>query len=212
MKHRSIRRSPLALALLGLLFEGPMHPYRMQQRIKEYGKDQVVNVRDRASIYQTIERLLRDGLIEVAQTARDERWPERTVYQLTEEGRETTLVWLREMLSTPAREFPEFPAALAYLPLLTPAETLQLLEARLVKLEGELASTEAMLTGAGRTLPRLFLIEEEYRLAVLRAELEWVRSVAEDLRSGCFTWSEEWLREVASSLETGGSFPKEGNT
>jgi len=212
MKHRSIRRSPLALALLGLLFEGPMHPYRMQQRIKEYGKDQVVNVRDRASIYQTIERLLRDGLIEVTQTARDERWPERTVYQLTEEGRETTLVWLREMLSTPAREFPEFPAALAYLPLLTPAETLQLLEARLVKLEGELARTEAMLTGAGRTLPRLFLIEEEYRLAVLRAELEWVRSVAEDLRSGCFTWSEEWLREVASSLETGGSFPKEGNT
>jgi DNA-binding PadR family transcriptional regulator len=211
MKHRSIRRSPLALALLGLLFEGPMHPYRMQQRIKEWGKDQVVNVRDRASIYQSIERLLRDGLIEVAQTARDERWPERTVYQLTEAGRETTLVWMREMLSTPAPEYPEFPAALAYLSLLAPTEALQLFEARIVKLEAEVAGTEAGLAGAGRTVPRLFLIEEEYRLAVLRGELEWVRAVTDDLRSGCFTWSEEWLRAVASSVNAGGDISREGS-
>src|SRR2546423_668619 len=125
MVRRLHRRSPLALAVLGLLYEAPMHPYRMQQLLKERGKDEVINVGERASIYQTIDRLRREGLVTVVQTARDEKRPERTVYQLTEEGRETTRDWLREMLSTPAREFPAFPAALAFLPLLTPEDALR---------------------------------------------------------------------------------------
>src|SRR5881275_2834817 len=110
---RIARRSPLALAILALLYEAPMHPYRMQQLIKERGKDEVINVRQRASLYQTIDRLLRAQLIAIRETAREEKRPERTIYELTEEGRETVLRWMREMLSTPAREFPEFPAALA---------------------------------------------------------------------------------------------------
>ena len=175
-----------------------MHPYRVQQLIKERGKDQVVNVRDRASIYQTIERLQRDGLIAVAETTRDERWPERTVYQLTEEGREITRDWMREMLSTPAREFPEFPAALSFLPLLTPEDALQQLEMRVFRLKVELARVEAELAALGDTLPRLFLIEAEYACALLRTELEWVGSLVDDLRAGRITWNEEWLRSSAS--------------
>ena len=52
------KRSPLALAVLALLTEAPMHPYRMQQLIKSRGKDQVINVRQRGSLYQTIEQKL----------------------------------------------------------------------------------------------------------------------------------------------------------
>src|SRR5437870_216397 len=172
MERRSHRRSPLALAVLGLLYEAPMHPYRMQQLLKERGKDEVINVRERASIYQTIDRLQRAGLITVAETARDEKRPERTVYRLTEEGRETIQDWMREMLSTPAREFPAFPAALAFLPLLTPEDALRQLEVRIIRLEAELARAEAALAGAARFVPRLFLIEEEYLRAALRAALE----------------------------------------
>ena len=171
-----------------------MHPYRMQQLIKERGKDDVINVRQRASIYQTIDRLLRAGLITVVETTRDEKWPERTVYQLTEEGREATQDWMREMLTTPAREFPEFPAALAFLPLLSPDDALQQLEVRIVRLKGELARIEAELTALAPALPRLFLIESEYLRAMLRAELDWVCAVADDLRAGRLTWSEKWLR------------------
>ena len=213
MKRRSQRRSPLALAVLALLYEAPMHPYRMQQLIKERGKDEVINVRDRASIYQTIDRLMRDGLIAVSKTTRDEKWPERTVYGLTAEGRETIQDWMSEMLSTPGREFPAFPAALSFLALLTPQDALRHLEARTVKLEADLARTEVMLMGFGRTLPRIVLIEEEYRQAALRAELEWVRAIVGDLRSGRFTWSEESLRALASSAAMGDvRGPEEGTT
>jgi DNA-binding PadR family transcriptional regulator len=194
------RYSPLALAVLALLYEAPMHPYRMQQLIKQRGKDEVINVRQRASLYQTIERLLRDGLIAVQETARAERRPERTIYALTDRGREAVCTWLRSMLSRPAREFPAFPAAIAYLPLLTPEDALRQLEARLDALEEERARLDAQLDSVGPVLPRLFLLETEYLRAMVNAELAWVRSVVDDLRAGRLTWSEEWLRRFTESV------------
>src|SRR5512140_3474342 len=104
---KQFKRSPLALAILVLLHEAPMHPYRMQRLIKDRSKDHVINVTQRASLYQTIDQLLREGLITFWETARQEGFPERTVYKLTDKGHEAAVKWLREMLSTPAAEFPE---------------------------------------------------------------------------------------------------------
>ncbi len=194
------RYSPLALAVLALLSEAPMHPYRMQQLIKQRGKDEVINVRQRASLYQTIERLLRDGLIVAQETTRAERRPERTIYALTDRGRETVGAWLRAMLSRPAHEFPAFPAAIAYLPLLTPEDALRQLETRLGALEEEQARLDSQLDSVGPVLPRLFLLETEYLRAMLNAELAWVRCLVDDLRAGRLTWSEEWLRRFTEAV------------
>src|SRR4029450_4286062 len=106
-------RSPLWMVVLALVTEEPMHPYRMQVLIKERGKDQIANVTQRNSVYQTIAALLRAGLIAVRETARDERRPERTVYEVTPEGQRTLDSWMRAVLSAPARDFPDFPAALS---------------------------------------------------------------------------------------------------
>ncbi|HEX2184697.1 MAG TPA: PadR family transcriptional regulator, partial [Chloroflexota bacterium] len=94
MTSRAERRSPLAMVVLALLAEAPMHAYRMQQLIKEREKDKVVNVAQRNSIYQTIDRLRRAGLIAVRETWREERRPERTVYEITPYGSETLEQWL----------------------------------------------------------------------------------------------------------------------
>ena len=199
----SPRRSPLALVVLAMLYEAPMHPYRMQQLIRERGKDEVVNVRQRASIYQTIERLLRDGLISVRETERDENWPERTVYQLTPAGRLLLTDWMRDMLATPARDFPEFPAALAFLPLLESDDVAAQLETRAASLERELARIETAMAATAGFLPRVFVIEDEYRTALLRTELSFVRSLAAELRDGRLGWSEEWLRKLAATPAPG---------
>src|SRR5215475_9254127 len=104
---RIFKRSPLALAVLVLLHEAPMHPYRMQRLIKDRGKEQVINVQQRASLYQTIDQLLRADLITFWETARQEGFPERTAYKLTEKGHQTAVEWMRDMISTPAAEYPE---------------------------------------------------------------------------------------------------------
>ncbi|MGJ6961842.1 helix-turn-helix transcriptional regulator [Streptosporangium sp. G11] len=184
----STRRSPLAMALLSLVGEAPMHAYQMQRLIKERHKDDVVNVAQRNSVYQTIDRLLRDGLIAVRETSREENRPERTVYELTGAGRETLRQWMRTMLSARAREFPEFPAALAFMLVLPPDEVRAALEERLVSLEARLAELDTDLTESGRFLPRVFLVESEYQRAVLKAELDHVRGLAGDLRAGLLDW------------------------
>src|SRR5689334_6323847 len=108
-------RSPLWIVILGLACEEPMHPYRMQTLIKQRGKDQVANVAQPNSVYQTIDALERAGLIATVETTRDENRPERTVYGATPEGRRALREWVRHGLATPAREFPEFPAVLSTL-------------------------------------------------------------------------------------------------
>src|SRR6266436_4520928 len=76
----AVRPSPLALTVLGMLGGGPLHPYAIQSRMKAWGKEQVVNVGNRANLYKTIDRLRAAGLIAVRATERDQRFPERTVY------------------------------------------------------------------------------------------------------------------------------------
>src|ERR1700704_4347600 len=80
-------RSPLWIVVLALACEEPMHPYRMQTLIKQRGKDQIANVAQRNSVYQTIDALRRAGLIKIRGRSREERRPERTTYEATEEGR-----------------------------------------------------------------------------------------------------------------------------
>ncbi|UUZ96537.1 PadR family transcriptional regulator [Paenibacillus sp. P25] len=201
-KKNNIQRSPVALAILALLAEQPMHPYRMQQLIKERGKDEVINVRQRASIYQTIDRLLRDGLISVQETLKEAGKPDRTVYESTEEGRRILLEWLRDMLSAPAQEFPEFPVAVSFLALLEPDDVLQRLERRSLALQEEIDRLSTEMQTYKDRLPRLFMLESEYKRAVLSAEWQWVRSVIGDLRNETLTWNEEWLREIANRLNS----------
>src|SRR5215207_3482865 len=177
------RRSPLGLAILGLLENGPMHPYGIQRLIKQWGKDQVVNVGQRTSLYRTIARLEDAGLIAVGETARDERYPERTTYELTDAGRAASRRWLAEIVATPANEFPEFPAALSFLMLLPPEKAIELFEVRhdhlaqrITELDAELASEYQ-----GAPLPRVVLLETEYLRAISDAEAKWITGILDDL-------------------------------
>jgi DNA-binding PadR family transcriptional regulator len=201
------------MVVLALACEEPMHPYRMQTLIKQRGKDQIANVAQRNSVYQTIAALLRAGLIAVLETSRPDRRPERTVYEATETGRQALRSWVRSGLSTVAREFPEFPAALSTLyGVEGPDDLRALLEARLAALEPRLAEHEKPLPG----LPRVFLLEAEYAAAVVRAEVQWLRSVIADLGAGRLKYptleemlgissaagapSEEAIRRIAAEM------------
>ncbi len=202
----TFRRSPLALAILGLLEDGPLHPYGMQQRIKQWGKDEVVNVGQRANLYKVITRLCEAGLIKVRGTSRDQQYPERTSYELTEAGRAASRQWMAEILATPRNEFPEFPAALSFLPMLTPQLTLDLFVKRRDLLAARLAERDAAIATAMQEyrLPRVTMLETEYLRAVTDAELRWLDSVIAGLRDGSIGWSREELASIAAQWGVSG--------
>lgn len=197
----SVKSSPLGLTVLALLHHRPLHPYGIQQLLKEWGKDQVVNVSQRAGLYRTIDRLLAGGLIAVRQTERAQQYPERTLYEVTDEGRAVAREWLEQMLSSPKAEFPVFPAALSNLLMLSPAEAVPVLERRASRLLAQRADLERQTDEAATELPRITLIEDEYRLALLDAEVRWLQAVLDDMRNGDLSWSPEALASAQEATE-----------
>src|SRR5262249_12539682 len=127
---RSAPRSSLGLIVLWELFDGPKHVYGVQKLLEQQGKDRVVNVRSRASLYQALERLMRLGLVEVHETVRREGYPDRVVYAITDAGREAAREWLREMLRSTGNEYPDFIAAVSILFGLDPEDARAQLEQR----------------------------------------------------------------------------------
>ena len=178
-----------------------MHPYRMQQLIRQRGKDAVVNVGQRSQLYKTIDRLVRDGLLVAQGTERESARPERTVYAATEAGRQAAVAWTVDMLTTPRREFGEFTAALAYLPLIEPRAALAALESRLADRRAELHRARAGHAAVAATLPRLVLVETEYLIAHLETDVAWIAALVDDLRTGRLDWSYEELAAIARRFD-----------
>jgi DNA-binding PadR family transcriptional regulator len=177
-----------------------MHPYRIQQCIRQRNKHEVINVSQRAAVYQAIRRLEREGLIRAQSVSRDEKRPERTTYELTDAGRADVAAWLQKGLSSPLKEFPEFPAVLSFLDHLTPADALLALRKRLETLETEETRLGRDYEEALKVVPRLFLVESEYLRAVCRAEKVWVESLVSDIEAGRLVWSAESIKAIRAKL------------
>jgi len=193
----------LALAVLVTLTERPMHPYEMAATMRSQGKERSIKL-NYGSLYTVVNNLARHGLIEAAGAGREGRRPERTVYRITEAGRAELKDWLRELLSEPEREYTRFEAALGECGILSPDELIGLLRQRLEALEEAVAAHQQGLDAMEAQLPRLFLIESEYQLALRRAEAEWVRGLLTELTDGTFPGLEAWRRYHET-----GEFPAE---
>jgi len=181
----------LALSLLTLLMERPMYPYEMAAALRERGKDNAIKI-NWGSLYTVVQNLEKHGFIEALEVAREGRQPERTTYQITDEGRAELKDWLRELLSVPEREYTRFEAALGDSGILPPDELIDLLQQRLDALDAANAEHQAGLDALVKTIPRLFLIESEYYLAQRRAEAEWVRGLLTEFTDGTFPGMDAW--------------------
>jgi DNA-binding PadR family transcriptional regulator len=217
MKHRL--SNPLALAVLALLFERPMHPYEMAATLKNRQKHESIKLRY-GSLYTVIDLLMERGFISAKETSRDGKRPERTVYTLSAAGRDELRDWMQELVSEPAKEFPQFEAALCLLPVLSPDEAVKLLGCRAVHLSGKVARLEAQLSHmvgqdlsaiagpeeklpahlAGEKFPPIFIVESEYRLALIKAELDFVRDLVRRITEDGWGPVGLW-REIQASMD-----------
>ena len=184
------------LAVLALLRESPMHPYQMQKLLRDRHKDELL-VLKRGSLYHAIHRLERGELIEAVRTARQGKRPEHTTYSITPAGKKELVRWLQQMISTPKAEASDLMAALSFLPFLTVADSIKRLEERSRALESEIAGMTARMKAVSSWVGRINLIESEYLRAMRKAELEWVRSLVQELHAGKLAWDLQQLLEEA---------------
>ena len=206
----------LALSLLTLLMQQPMYPYEMAATLRERGKDQSIKI-NWGSLYTVVQNLEKYGFIEAVEVAREGRQPERTTYQITESGRAELRDWLRELIGEPEREYTRFEAGLGEAGVLPPDEVIGLLRGRLDALVASNAGHQAELEELGAQLPRLFLVESEYYLALRRAEEDWVRGMLKELTDGSFPGVGAWRQfhetgQVPEELLVAADREREGGT
>jgi DNA-binding PadR family transcriptional regulator len=190
------RSNPLALAVLALCFERPMHPYEMAATLKHRHKHESIKLRY-GTLYTVIDLLTSRGFIRAKETSRDGKRPERTVYALTPSGRHALRNWMHDLVAKPAQEFLQFDAALSLLPVLPPDEAILLLRERATRLSenieqlkalvsqmsdktlGELAEPNQELPAPllGQKFPALFIVEADYKVALLKAELDFINDL-----------------------------------
>jgi DNA-binding PadR family transcriptional regulator len=185
--------------VLNLLNERPMHPYEMRTLMRERGHDRAFRIRE-SSVYDTVSRLADRGFIEPVEVNRAGNRPERTVYALTEAGHDELLVWLWELASEPAAEYPAFAAPLMFIYSLGRDRASAALRQRAARLEAEISASDAYRRAFAEQLPnfpRIFAIEDEYAQAMRKAELAWVRATVAELWDGTLPWPDpDQLKEA----------------
>jgi DNA-binding PadR family transcriptional regulator len=180
----------MALGVLSTVVLRDMHPYEMAGALRGWGKDQDLPIKW-GSLYTVVRNLARHGLIEEVSSGREGRRPERTVYRITAAGRAELVDWTRELLSAVAHETPRFRAGLSVMSALSPGEVRTLLQQRLAEVAAAITAAEESLRQYAE-VPRLFLIEIEYDIAMLRAEASWMTSLIAELTAGTFSGIEQW--------------------
>jgi len=206
---RPKRSNPLALAVLSTLLSGPAHPYELATTMRERGKHESIKL-NYGSLYSVVEQLEKAGLIRPVETFREGRRPERTVYELTDAGRAEHDDWLAELISTPVKEYPAFEAALSIMGGLPPEEVMRLLRLRSGQLEVALRQVKSAREVADEhEIPRLFLIEDEFRTALLETEAKFVITLLDDMESGRLVDLGAWRAIVEQSRQ--GADPREAS-
>ncbi len=192
--------NPLALAVLVHLYEQPRHPYELSTTLRERRKEQSIKL-NYGSLYTVVEALARDKYIRAIETMREGRRPEKTVYEITPEGKTFMVEWMRELVSLPVKEYLQFEAALSLLPVLPPEEVAMLLETRIRILKRTLGSIEeARQEEAALKLPRLFSIEGEFYEEMTKAECKFAGALLKDIQTDADGMTTIWKQTRASVL------------
>jgi DNA-binding PadR family transcriptional regulator len=184
-------RNLLGLAVLATVVERPMHPYEMATVIRERGKDRDMGLKW-GSLYTVVRNLHRHGFIEVVENARRGARPERTVYRITEDGRLELQDWVRELIAVPVHEPPRFEAGLSVWAALHPDDVIALLRQRLARLDEEISAQRAALDKHRRKVPRMFLVEAEYDLALRETDAAFTRGLLDELARDAFPDLQQW--------------------
>ena len=182
----------LALAVLSYLAQGPMHPYELGRTLRDHGDERSIKF-NHGSLYMVVQQLERAGFAAAQETSREGQRPERTVYAITAAGRAELHDWLRELIGEPQHEYPNFVAALSLVSALPPSEVLTLLQQRLTRLAAQRAGIQAIIDSTlAQGVPRLFLVEEEYRLALLDADFSFVERFIGQITDPDTGWGPMW--------------------
>jgi DNA-binding PadR family transcriptional regulator len=179
--------TPMGVMVLALLREADMHPYEMVRLLRARHDDRLLAITN-GTLYHTVARLQRSGLIDEIGIDRDGNRPERTTYTLTDAGRDTVIAWVRRELPRVDSET-DFRIALAESHNLERDDVRTLLQERRIALvETHDMHRHGLARARAKGVPAQVLVEIEREEVLLEAELRWLDTLLDRLDGDDLPW------------------------
>jgi len=180
--------TPLAIAVLALLKERPMHAYEMYQLLISRQNDRIVKVRP-GSLYHTVERLAGQNHVRAIGTERAGNRPERTTYELTPEGSEALTRRVESGIEKYVYEYPLFPVVLSEAHNLNAEDAVLRFGRRVEDLDRWLADLDAAIAGArAAEVHEPYYLGGAYVRSQIAAERDWLATLIERIESKDLEW------------------------
>ncbi len=174
--------SKVEVVVLGLLAEEPLYGYDLLERFRSRSMGFWVEV-GKASVYQALRRLERDGLIN-GRSQDGPDGPDRRVYRITKAGRDRLTSGLSERVATLEPYETEGGMALGFAHLLSASDARKAVDGRETAIRDLLDAirTERARVfadkGPGRSVSTAMLQRQE---SLAKAELAWIKGFRSDL-------------------------------
>ena len=184
----NVLNNPLVPALLGILVEGPAHPYQLHLELQR--RRLIPNGKlSRGTLYHVVNAMHGCGWIHAGIADQEGNRPERVPYSLSDSGFEELRRWTDKQIREPVRRLEQYFHAVSHIGVLGRGGALHALRERFAHLKAQIerdAKAHAKAITAGT--PRLYIIEAEYLLHTSRAELRWVERLADEIETGGLKW------------------------
>lgn len=183
-------RNPLVLPILGLLLEQPAHAYDVTSRLRDrYGPGLGATRSTVTSLLKTLER---NGLVASGAPERVGNRPPRTVYEVTGTGLDDFRAKVADNLRDAQVASTDFTLAIAYAGIVPLRQALAIVDERIDRLDEDLAALDAHPEGVAE----VHMLEAAYWRTIVTAELGWLTTLVQRMRSGDLDWTGGTTRHV----------------
>lgn len=189
------------LVILGFLRWRSLYGYELKQFIEGIMGDWT-NIAF-GSIYYALDKLAQEGLVERIGTEQEGSRPSRTVYQITDAGRQEFLRLLHQVWDDVERHYFTFDIGLTFMEALSQEEVKGFLRKRAQHLEQiiqHLDEHQAEQTADEHTPAHFVTAVFEHSRVHFVAELEWTRRLLENVEQGVYETEIEWMRDMMTQV------------
>lgn len=172
------------LVILGLLREKPLYGYEIKQIIEEHMNDWTSIAF--GSIYFALDKLTEEKFVEKIGVEQPGKRPSRSVYQITDSGRDEFLQLLRNGWNEVEREFFAIDICLFFLDSLPREEVIQYLQQRIQIYQATLTHLQEHRTEqmSRPEVPALARTIFDHSQAHIQTEFNWLTDLLENIRAG----------------------------
>jgi DNA-binding PadR family transcriptional regulator len=175
------------LIILGLLQERPYHGYNLKRVMRERYMDEWANVAF-GSIYFALGQMADEGLIAAQSTEKEGNRPSRTVYRITEAGRQAFLRLLRNCWEDDRVLQDSVRVCVFFIEQLPRAEALGYVRRRVQALADGLEHLKAIAHGLPPEAPWVGRSIADRDSRLIAEDLEWTQALLADVESERVGW------------------------